>query len=112
YVTGRVSDDTPKLIGQDARQTPQEMTNIVGKSPILLTKGIGPKIDPSDVARQYQRAIDLYNGKGVAKDEKEAARLFRQVAEGEQHLMAMLWMGWIYEHGKGVEQNHQQAVSW
>jgi hypothetical protein len=38
YVTDKVSDEVPKLIG-GARQTPEEMKKLEGKSPVLLAPG-------------------------------------------------------------------------
>jgi TPR repeat protein len=111
YVTEKVADDVPVLIGGGARQTPQELTNLIGKSPVLLGKSIGPKVDPADIARLYQKAVDLATGNGGPQDEREAARLFRQAAESD-HLMAMFWLGWMHEHGKGVSQDSREAVLW
>jgi formylglycine-generating enzyme required for sulfatase activity len=36
YVTEQVSDEVPKVIGGGARQTPQLVANLKGKSPVLL----------------------------------------------------------------------------
>jgi formylglycine-generating enzyme required for sulfatase activity len=37
YVTEQVSEEVPEIIGGGARQTPHQMTDLKGKSPVLLT---------------------------------------------------------------------------
>jgi formylglycine-generating enzyme required for sulfatase activity len=39
YVTDKVSDEVPKLIGGGAKQTPHEIKNLTGKSPVLIAQG-------------------------------------------------------------------------
>jgi uncharacterized caspase-like protein len=36
YVTEKVSDDVPRLVGRGAKQTPHEIKNLTGKSPVLI----------------------------------------------------------------------------
>lgn len=47
-------------------------------------------------------------GKGVAQDHREAARLFRQAAEGGCP-RAWHFLGLSYDQGKGVERSEQEA---
>jgi hypothetical protein len=39
YVKEQVSDDVPRLIGGGARQTPHDIKNLTGKSPVLVPPG-------------------------------------------------------------------------
>src|SRR5262249_14559376 len=38
YVTEMVSDEAPKLLGEDAQQTPHLIANLLGKSPVLVRR--------------------------------------------------------------------------
>jgi TPR repeat protein len=58
-----------------------------------------------------KKGDDYYYGRGVSKDDKQAASWYRKAAEagsGE----GMYNLGWMYRYGKGVDQDNQQAVSW
>jgi hypothetical protein len=47
YVTDKVSDEVPKLIGSGARQTPEEMKKLEGKSPVLIAPALITAGDPA-----------------------------------------------------------------
>ncbi len=50
-------------------------------------------------------------GKGVPKDEKIAANLYKQAAVGGL-VQAQIHLGFLYAHGLGVEKNHKKAEEW
>lgn len=45
YVTERVAEDAEAVLGEKVKQTPQEIKNISGKSPLLLTVGRSETIE-------------------------------------------------------------------
>ena len=52
-----------------------------------------------------------FNGKGVAKDEAEAARWFRKAAD-QSIVDAQAELGWMYLYGRGVDKNDEAAAQW
>jgi hypothetical protein len=64
YVIDKVSDEVPRVIGSGARQSPHEIKNLVGKSPVLLQDtrtSLVKGTKPDDKARWVQ----LFNGKDL-----------------------------------------------
>ena len=49
------------------------------------------------------------NGRGVARDEAEAARWYRKGAEAGD-LKAMANLGWMYRNGRGVAKDEAEAA--
>ncbi|MBS0350073.1 MAG: sel1 repeat family protein, partial [Proteobacteria bacterium] len=50
-------------------------------------------------------------GRGVAKDEKEAVSWYRKAAK-QGYPEAQNNLGWCYEEGRGVAKDEQKAVNW
>ena len=51
------------------------------------------------------------NGRGVAKDDAEAARWYRKAAD-QGNAGAQINLGLMYEHGRGVAKDDAEAVRW
>ena len=50
-------------------------------------------------------------GRGVARDDEEALRLFRRAAD-QGHVVAQTNLGWMYEQGRGVRRDRLEAARW
>ncbi len=64
-----------------------------------------------DAESQFQLAEMYYNGKGVKRDYKEAAKHYEKAAY-DSHPKARNKMGWIYYLGQGFTQNYTEAFQW
>ena len=53
----------------------------------------------------------LSKGLGIAKNEDQAAELFRKAAQ-QGYMTAQYNLGLSYAHGRGVPQDDRQAVNW
>jgi TPR repeat protein len=102
YVTEKVAEEAPVLLGEQARQTPQLIANLTGKSPVLV------KIDRLAAVRAYERGVALLRGVGEKTDEAEGVKLLRQ-AEEKGHALARGLLAWCYFWGSGVEKDEPQA---
>src|ERR1700677_3510804 len=60
---------------------------------------------------QFTYAWYLEQGKGVPKNETEAAKWYRKAAE-QNHSGAQNNLGLLYEHGRGVEKDEKEAARW
>jgi TPR repeat protein len=70
---------------------------------------LGPKAAAGDVRAQYELAVHLRDGRGVAPDARRAARLF--LAAGAKGLAdAHYALGRMHETGKGVGQSYAKAA--
>src|SRR5687767_2719404 len=106
YVIERVSDDVPQLVGGGARQTRQELKNLVGVSPVLLEG----KLDSTMLAGWFQKGEEYLHGRGVARDPAEAILWYRKAA-ARGHAGSMKQLGWMHQKGLGVKQDHAAALS-
>jgi hypothetical protein len=108
HVKDKVSDEVPVLIGGGAKQTPQEIKNLTGKSPVLVTP-VARGMSEGD--KLYRLGLEHELGKGRKRDLAEAIRCYKQAAEmgsaDAQHAL-----GVKYQHGQGVEMNWKEAVRW
>ena len=64
-----------------------------------------------DAKAQYELGRDYDRGQGVAKDEAEAARLYRKTAD-QGDADAQTRLGWDYDQGIGVTKDGAEAVRW
>jgi formylglycine-generating enzyme required for sulfatase activity len=83
YVTRQVNHQVPKLIGGGARQTPHEVRNLVGESPVLLRVGGGAESPKEFTNAVGMKLVRIPRGKftmGSPADEKD-----REDNEGPQH---------------------------
>lgn len=71
-------------------------------------EGAGPRLTAEEAESLAWRYA---NGKGVVKDEKAAAALFRKAAE-QGRATAQNQLGWMYANGLGVEMDERMAVAW
>jgi TPR repeat protein len=62
-------------------------------------------------ARNYNLALQYLNGQGVAKNDPEAARLFRAAAD-RGLAVAQNNLGFMYLNGRGVSRDAAQAAFW
>ena len=67
--------------------------------------------EQGDSKAQIDLGIAYENGKGVAKDEAQAALWFRKAAE-QGDALAQDILGYLYANGKGVGMDKVQAVAW
>lgn len=66
------------------------------------------KIEPKE---HYEAGLRFARGEGVPQDWTEAARLYREAAEGG-HPEAQRNLGFLYASGKGVPKDLQEAEKW
>ena len=64
-----------------------------------------------NLSQEYNTAVAIERGKGVPKDEPEAARRYEALAAAG-HLRAMDRLGKMYQDGRGVEQSDEVAAEW
>jgi TPR repeat protein len=102
YVTEKVAEEAPVLLGQQAHQTPQLIANLTGKSPVLM------QLDSPAGERAYERGVALLRGGGENKDEAEGVKWLHQ-AEEKGHALARGLLAWCYFGGSGVEKDERQA---
>ena len=67
--------------------------------------------EQGDIAAQYRYAGMLRDGRGVAKDVREAAKWMRKAADGGL-ADAQCQMGLWYMNGIGVDLDEDKAVEW
>ena len=58
---------------------------------------------------QYILGVYYLNGVGIAKDDKEAVRIFTLAAQ-QGHSAAQNNLGWCYQNGVGVVRDDKEAV--
>lgn len=64
-----------------------------------------------DASAPLQLAVMYDLGKGVEKDEAEAARWYRMAAE-RGNAVAQIYLGWSYCNGRGVAKDEAEAMRW
>lgn len=67
--------------------------------------------EQGDIKAQLKLAVAYKNGKGIAKDEVQAALWFRKAAE-KGNVLAQDMLGYLYANGKGVAKDKAQAAFW
>ena len=65
--------------------------------------------DQGNAHSQYNLGLMYLHGRGVAKDDERAGKLFTQAADQGQ-ARAQCNLGFIYEHGRGVAKDEERAV--
>ena len=65
----------------------------------------------SSAEAQYQEALQLLSGEGVAKDSARAVELLRESAESG-YAPAQFVLGGRYGNGRGVNRDMKEAVKW
>jgi formylglycine-generating enzyme required for sulfatase activity len=109
HVTEKVSDEVPKLIGGGARQTPEEIKKLVGKSPVLL----GParervvKEEPKEITSSIgMKLARIPAGTFLMGSPRDEAK--REPCEGPQHEVEITRAFYLGAHE--VTQKQYQAV--
>lgn len=69
------------------------------------------KADAGNVDAQYQLAKLYSSGKGTKKDEFEAVKWFRRVAE-KNDPRGQSMLGVMYTNARGVKRDYRQAITW
>ena len=106
HVIDKVTEEVPKLIGDGAKQTPQEIKNIEGRSPLLIV----PKmVDAAEAERLYQKGQASFHGTDVKQDYAEAVKWYLEAAKSG-HAEAAYMLGWMCANGKGVKQDDAEAL--
>jgi TPR repeat protein len=100
YVTDKVSDDVPVLIGGGAKQTPELKVNLTGKSPVLVRLSEGDRL--------FRLAREHRLGDGRPIDEKEAVSLYQKAA-ALGHPLASAALGICCLHGIGTDRDATRA---
>jgi TPR repeat protein len=77
----------------------------------LETASAAPAPAAPSVESLFKQANDLWNGNGVAKNETEAVRLYRQAAD-QGHAPSQASLGYAFDLGKGVTKNDAEALKW
>lgn len=68
-------------------------------------------VEKSDAVAQFRDAEMLRDGRGVAKNMREAVRWTRKAADAG-HAHAQCQMGLFYMNGLGVDKDEDEAVEW
>jgi hypothetical protein len=97
YVTDKVSDEVPTLIGSGAKQTPELKVNITGKSPVLVQA----PATPPEAERLFWLAYAHDKGEGRKINLAAAARLYGEAVK-KGHPFAEGFLGLLYSRGEGV----------
>ena len=64
-----------------------------------------------DAAGQFILGVKLANGRGIEKNEREAAQWYRKAAE-QRHAKAQFNLGVMLENGQGIAKDEKEAVRW
>lgn len=72
---------------------------------------VKPKAEQGDISAQYYLAIAYLDGNGVSKDQAEAFKVMKLLAEKGMPL-AQGKLGWMLQYGIGAQTNLQEAASW
>lgn len=67
--------------------------------------------DRGNADAQYELGLRLYEGQGIAKDEKKAVEWFQKAAD-QHNLPAMNALGHVYEFGQGIAKDEKKAFEW
>jgi len=69
-----------------------------------------PMAERGDAGAQYNLGVMYANGRGVPRDDAEAAKWFNKATE-QGNAKAQYALGLLYGHGHGVPQDYAKAVS-
>ena len=69
------------------------------------------KVNAAPAEQDPQELYELGLEASRAKDYETAFKYFQPAAE-QGHAQGQAWLGWLYEHGHGVEQDDGESVKW
>ena len=67
--------------------------------------------EQGDALAQYRLGLHYVDGRGVAKDNAEAAKWYLKAAE-QGNANGQFELGFMYENGKGVAKDEAEAIKW
>lgn len=79
--------------------------------PIRDMQELRASADSGDAEAQFTLGAMYYDGLGVARNEKEAAKWYRKAAN-QGNAAAQFKLGQMYEYGLGVRKDEKDAVAW
>ena len=115
YVTKRVDQETPKLLGDDSiNQTPNLVANLPGISPVLVPapstpRPVGITSAAGSPESENKMGVMYAEGRAINKDEAEAVKWFRKAAN-RGYAAAQKNLGLMYEEGRGVAKEEIEAL--
>jgi TPR repeat protein len=104
FVTRSVSRTVPRLVGNGARQTPHEIKNLEGESPVLIALA-----GESAAETLFRRGLRLYFGQGEPRDAVAAAGQFRQAAD-QGHALAAAALALLHRWNDGVVRDDDESA--
>ena len=100
HVVSRLREDVRAVIGGGAEQTPCEVRNLDGPSPVLRHYA---EVQPA-AQRLFAEAEACWGGAGAEVDQPRAVRLYREAAQ-KGHPVAAGFVGLRTYEGEGVEKD-------
>lgn len=82
-----------------------------GKDDAYLLHNLRRSAEGGDPIAQFKLATLYYEGKGISRDDEEAATWYFKAAQ-QEHVEAQFALGVMYEKGEGVERNDDKAYKW
>lgn len=79
--------------------------------PQPATEATAPAVSLEAALAHYQRALQYAKGRGVPRDDTQAATWFQKAAE-QGYAQAQYQLGMLYDQGKGVPPDPAQAAHW
>ncbi len=87
------------------------MTNEQESKEVQRFKATKIEAEQGDAFAQWELGYMYAEGRGVEKNDKEAAKWFRKAAE-QGDAVSQYELGRLYAKGKGVEKNDKEAAKW
>jgi TPR repeat protein len=116
YVAESVEKKVREVVKK--KQTPHQVTNVVGTSPVLLEgtperPAAVDRIRPAtgDGVEEANRGDAYYYGRGVAKDYKEAFEWYAKSA-GRGYAYGLYSLGYMHRYGQGTARDDRKAAEW
>jgi TPR repeat protein len=106
HVIDGVTEAVPRVIGGNAKQTPHEMLNIEGRSPLVLERAVRKGVTAEQI---YRAGLDAFYGLKHPINDLKAVQLFR-LAEKGGHALAAARLGWMLCKGIGVQADRDEGA--
>ena len=87
------------------------MTNEQESKEVQRFKATKIEAEQGDADAQWELGYMYAEGRGVEKNDKEAAKWFRKAAE-QGDAVSQYELGRLYAKGKGVDQDYEKAMKW